>query len=63
METALSLRKRNPTAPAYTLGAHFLYVAGLLQKMEKLPEAGDYYQEVADGYEFDEFDKGSPYKK
>jgi tetratricopeptide (TPR) repeat protein len=56
METALALRKRNPTAPGYTLGTHILDVADLLQKMEKLIEAGDYYQEVVDGYEFDEYD-------
>jgi tetratricopeptide (TPR) repeat protein len=55
METALALRKRNPTAPGYALGAHILDMADLLQEMEKLPEAADYYQEVADGYEFDDY--------
>jgi tetratricopeptide (TPR) repeat protein len=55
METALALEKRNPTAPGYTLGSHLLSVADLLQKMEKLREATDYYQEVADGYEFNDY--------
>jgi tetratricopeptide (TPR) repeat protein len=57
METALALSKRNPTAPGYALGAHILDMADLLQKMEKLPEAADYYQEVADGYEFHDDEK------
>jgi tetratricopeptide (TPR) repeat protein len=57
METALALSKRNPTAPGYTLGSHILNMADLLQKMEKLPEAADYYQEVADGYEFHDGEK------
>jgi hypothetical protein len=57
METALALRKRNPTAPGYTLGNHILDVADLLQEMEKWPEAADYYQEVVDGYEFSDYVK------
>jgi tetratricopeptide (TPR) repeat protein len=55
MEAALALRKRNPMAPGYMLGAHILYIADLLQEMENLPEAIDYYQEVVDGYEFDDY--------
>jgi tetratricopeptide (TPR) repeat protein len=62
METALALKKRNPTAPGYALSSHLLDVANLLQKMEKLLEAGDYYQEVVDGYEFDDEDKGWAWK-
>jgi tetratricopeptide (TPR) repeat protein len=57
METALALRRRNPSAPGYTLGTHILNVADLLQKMEKLMEAEEYYQQVADGYEFNDYAK------
>jgi tetratricopeptide (TPR) repeat protein len=53
MEAALALRRRNPTAPGYTLGAHLLGVADLLQNLEQLDAATTYYQEVAEGYEFD----------
>lgn len=55
METALALRLRNPSAPGYTLGGHILGVADLLQEMKKLMEAEEYYQQVVDGYEFDDY--------
>jgi tetratricopeptide (TPR) repeat protein len=57
METALALRRRNPSAPGYSLGSHILNLANLLQKMEKLPESEEYYQQVADGYEFHDGEK------
>jgi tetratricopeptide (TPR) repeat protein len=58
METALALRKRNPTSPGYSLGDHILEMANLLQKLEKLQETTDCYQEVVDGYEFSDYVKG-----
>ncbi|WP_310490095.1 tetratricopeptide repeat protein [Chamaesiphon sp. VAR_69_metabat_338] len=57
IETALSLSRRNPSAPGYALATHILDVADLLQEMEKLKEAEEYYQQVANGYEFDNYDK------
>jgi tetratricopeptide (TPR) repeat protein len=57
METALALRRRNPSTPGYTLGGHILAVADLLQGMEKLTEAEEYYKQVADGYEFSDYVK------
>jgi tetratricopeptide (TPR) repeat protein len=57
METALSLFRRNPSAPGYALSAYILCVPDLLKEMEKLTEAEEYYQQVADGYEFDDYAK------
>jgi tetratricopeptide (TPR) repeat protein len=57
METALALRRRNPTIPGFTLGQHIVDVADSLRRMTKLTEAVDYYQEVVDGYEFSDYVK------
>jgi tetratricopeptide (TPR) repeat protein len=62
MSTALALSERNPMAPGYTLGGYILNIADLLQKMEKLPEAANYYQKVVDGYEFSDYVKRSAWE-
>jgi tetratricopeptide (TPR) repeat protein len=57
METALALKRRNTSAPGFAICAHILHVASLLQEMEELTEAEEYYQQVADSYEFDDYGK------
>jgi tetratricopeptide (TPR) repeat protein len=49
LEAALALCRRNDAAPGYTLGAHLLNVADLLQDLEKWADAKSRYREVTEG--------------
>ena len=57
LEAALALRRRYPEAPGYTLGTHILNTAALLQETAKLEEAEKCYREVAESYEFGNYDQ------
>ena len=57
LEAALALSRRYPEASGYTLGSHILSVADLLREMAKLAEAENYYREVAESYEFDNYEQ------
>ncbi len=56
MEAALAQKRRNPNIPGLNLASYLTFLGNLLGDMGKLAESKQYYREVTNGDDFDDYD-------